>query len=346
MYQTFCFSLIVTLTAFATAATAAPQPLHAYEFEGNFTDSGTGDIAIIPQGGTLADGIFEFDPMYPGDYNEGLTLENAAITDIGVYSIEMRIKFVRLRNESPPGSYGPDQSWIKIIDYTDNLEAYGFYAEDNIRWEGPGEEGIVEFIATTGTPGGFHYPGVSPLSTIAADDWFHLVVTRDAGRLFTCYVDGEPVFDFVDERDDAVLDAPNRVLHFLQPDQFTVDRFNVYEVAKGSLDYVRLYDEALSASEVGELFAPALPGDFSGDGVVNLADYTLWRDQLGSTTPLPNDTTNGTANGTIGSAQYELWSTQFAANNSTLQATKEVPEPASLWVALAVLSIFAQRRSF
>lgn len=49
-------------------------------------------------------------------------------------------------------------------------------------------------------------------------------------------------------------------------------------------------------------------GDFNTDGVVNIVDYTVWRNNLGASTSLPNDTTG---EATVGTAQYELWKDNF-----------------------------------
>jgi hypothetical protein len=53
---------------------------------------------------------------------------------------------------------------------------------------------------------------------------------------------------------------------------------------------------------------PAASGDFNNDGVVNAADYTVYRDNSGSGTALPNDNGLGTP---IGAAHYTLWDTNY-----------------------------------
>lgn len=55
---------------------------------------------------------------------------------------------------------------------------------------------------------------------------------------------------------------------------------------------------------------PTLPGDYNGDFVVNMADYTSWRDQLGSTTN-PFTVADGNGSGTIDAADYLLWQRSF-----------------------------------
>ncbi|QDU57360.1 PEP-CTERM sorting domain-containing protein [Aeoliella mucimassa] len=61
-------------------------------------------------------------------------------------------------------------------------------------------------------------------------------------------------------------------------------------------------------SNSGSLASAVAEGDYNDDGEVNLADYTIWRDNLGATeVTLPNDP-NG---GTIGTAQYDTWKSNF-----------------------------------
>lgn len=82
--------------------------------------------------------------------------------------------------------------------------------------------------------------------------------------------------------------------------------------------------------------APELPGDFNDDHVVDAADYVLWRKNVGTSNPLPNDPHGGI----IGPDQYGTWRDHFgqtlgnAAVNSIHQSA--VPEPGAL--ALLVFS--------
>lgn len=93
------------------------------------------------------------------------------------------------------------------------------------------------------------------------------------------------------------------------------------------------------------LWSPeGVPGDFNNDGLVNLADYTTWRDNLGATAgTLANDST-GEA---IGAAQYDLWKSQFDGGDGAPGLSATVPEPSGigLWLGGVVLALLSIRRA-
>jgi hypothetical protein len=59
------------------------------------------------------------------------------------------------------------------------------------------------------------------------------------------------------------------------------------------------------------LILQPVPGDYNRDGAVNAADYTVWRDTLGSTAFMAAD---GDNNGTIDVADYATWQSHFGAH--------------------------------
>lgn len=78
------------------------------------------------------------------------------------------------------------------------------------------------------------------------------------------------------------------------------------------------------------LTEPILTGDFNGDGRVDAADYTMWRDHLGQEIPLPGDPTPGR----VTAIDYQDWIDNFGAGSIGVQS----PEPGAiaLLVALAI----------
>lgn len=85
--------------------------------------------------------------------------------------------------------------------------------------------------------------------------------------------------------------------------------------------------------------AAGLDGDYNGNGILDAADYTVWRDALGGTTLL-NDPTPGT----VDVSDYTYWKTNFGASSGNgISAGTNVPEPNSLVLALAILGLVAAR---
>ncbi|QDT68980.1 hypothetical protein MalM25_19060 [Planctomycetes bacterium MalM25] len=123
----------------------------------------------------------------------------------------------------------------------------------------------------------------------------------------------------------------------------TVDIGTPYDTA-GEQDLVFQFalvgEEFLRTGKVvygSQVSAVGLAGDYNEDGVVDAADYTVWRD-AGANDVLPNDTTPGT----VGPGDYTVWKSNYGATASSLATA--VPEPASAVLSLGLLTIVALRR--
>ncbi len=98
-------------------------------------------------------------------------------------------------------------------------------------------------------------------------------------------------------------------------------------------------EEATAGVVVYEAYVPPA-GDFNNDGIVNAADYTVYRDNLGAA-GLPND--NGL--GTVGEAHYELWRDNYGATSGAASSVASaVPEPSSVAMVVVMLGLSARRR--
>lgn len=88
---------------------------------------------------------------------------------------------------------------------------------------------------------------------------------------------------------------------------------------------------------------PASPGDFNGDGLVNAADYTTWRDNLGQPASAINEQGSGAL--LVVEADYDVWAENYGADYSP--GATAVPEPASLGLVLAaaLFGVRTHRRS-
>jgi len=110
----------------------------------------------------------------------------------------------------------------------------------------------------------------------------------------------------------------------------------------GSMDDIMILSRALSPEQVAflstnganQLLATLVtPGDYSGNGVIDAADYTVWRDSLGKTgTGLAAD---GNGDNVVNDADYLIWKQNFgSAGAGALSDGAAVPEPAAFVLLL------------
>jgi hypothetical protein len=87
---------------------------------------------------------------------------------------------------------------------------------------------------------------------------------------------------------------------------------------------------------------PVLAGDFNDDGVVDAADYVVWRRNLLDNTPLANETASL---GVVDQADFDAWRANFGATAGSGSGTAEfVPEPAALLLlGMGLISLDAFR---
>lgn len=109
---------------------------------------------------------------------------------------------------------------------------------------------------------------------------------------------------------------------------WTPDSRQILYLADGEVD------EAYELYIVDNPLIESVAGDYNSDGVVDAADYTVWRDTLNSTTDLRAD---GDESGTIDSADYQLWKDNFTGG--TPSAAALIPEPGTLWLASLLLAV-------
>ena len=92
-----------------------------------------------------------------------------------------------------------------------------------------------------------------------------------------------------------------------------------------------------------------ITGDYNGNGVVDAADYVVWRDHLGQSFSLPNRDPANT--GVIGTADYSSWRSHFGSTGGGGAAASAslVPEPSGILLGLmgqSLLVCVATRRRF
>lgn len=176
-----------------------------------------------------------------------------------------------------------------------------------------------------------------------SDQWYHLqhrVVMNTPGQhdgILQAWMDGEMVLD--------VQNIRYRDTSSLQIDQMYFSTFfggssSIWEASKD--EYVYYDDFVISTDFI------TIPGDYNTDGVVDAADFTVWRDAVGSPAgTIPNDFDGGV----IGQAQYDTWASNlgnevdWANFPSAIPAVTAVPEP-SAWVlcCLGFIMLSGRRR--
>ena len=95
-------------------------------------------------------------------------------------------------------------------------------------------------------------------------------------------------------------------------------------------------------AEQARMLLLGLPGDYNEDGVVDAADYTVWRDHLGAAAgTLPNDGDGGV----IGPNQYETWKASFGLTSGNVASGgQSVPEPSTVvWMVLLPAVVVLRR---
>ena len=86
-----------------------------------------------------------------------------------------------------------------------------------------------------------------------------------------------------------------------------------------------------------------MPGDYDGNGEVELEDYLVWKTSFG-TEVYPGEGADGNADGTVNAADYTRWKDSMGA---TPAMSRAIPEPATATLgglALGAAGVMALRR--
>lgn len=222
-----------------------------------------------------------------------------------------------------------------------------------------GTRGVIQFIANNqwrvlgrradgGSNSNYVSSGLTPLTAVAGQTYFVVGVFDYANPDIRLYINGV-------QHTGGVLTN-----NFGAAGSNSVDNSNFIarigqsalgtEPWRGLIDGVRIYDHALTASEILNIYQaesavthPA--GDYNDNGTVDAADYTVWRDHLNQTFQLPNEV-SGVSPGSVTTADYDEWKSRFGNAGTGSLAANAVPEPASaVLLVLAGVVICCARHS-
>lgn len=148
------------------------------------------------------------------------------------------------------------------------------------------------------------------------------LLTASNNRIFEAFLFGESVFNDARAVDLGVIFDPTTPLA-----QHDV----TFGYTTGAGDQV--------VGTVQYFTAPGVQGDYNNDGQVNAADYTVWRDHLGSNYQLQNE---GTTPGQVTTQDYDVWKSHFGqtinAFGGGAGAVAAVPEPATIGLLLTAVA--------
>lgn len=208
--------------------------IHDYQLNGSLTDS---------LGGPSLVNIFDASPpggatgtLGPTGYafgpNQGLSLSGAITA--GEYSI------VTSFNSQLLTTFG------KIIDFKGRTSDFGVYTyTDKITF----------------------YPGPLGQTTLVQNQDVQFALTRDGSGAVNIYLDGvqQVNLSFTDTLGSAVFSGPDNIVNFF------VDDANPGEAPTGFVDYIRIYDGALTGSEVAALSGISSVPEPSSLGLLTVA---------------------------------------------------------------------------
>lgn len=120
------------------------------------------------------------------------------------------------------------------------------------------------------------------------------------------------------------------------------------DTAGGEGSFLVTYNSSSNMVELSSFLASSalLEGDFNNDGIVDAADYSVWRDSLGLTGQTPYSGADADGDGQITQADYNLWVANYGAT-SLQSSSVAVPEPTSLLLLLGLsecLSTYRMRQ--
>lgn len=167
--------------------------------------------------------------------------------------------------------------------------------------------------------------------------WQHLAATFELGGELRLYVNGE--------LQDA-MPALTDTTPFASTNPWVIGAERVgSRMMVGAIDDVQIFSSALSGEEI-EALAHLIPGDVNNDGVANLSDFNLLRDNFGDTVYLRR---LGDLNQdrVVNHLDFNLWKNSVSPALAAQASWTAVPEPSSVvLLGAGALGLVALRRKY
>jgi hypothetical protein len=148
-----------------------------------------------------------------------------------------------------------------------------------------------------------------------------------ADRVLSIPLDGSPTSTLIDLRNDpaGTLLVPG----------FTTGPF----VTENTFVYVTGTPSGQTGFYLLDLSATETAGDYNADGVVDAADYTVWRDTLGQSGA--NLAADGDGDEFVDADDYTVWKTNFGQSGSAgaVAQSASVPEPSTMVMIVFALAV-------
>jgi hypothetical protein len=129
------------------------------------------------------------------------------------------------------------------------------------------------------------------------------------------------------------------------------------ETFGGDIAEIIIYARALSTAETNQVYnyltskyfaaPPFLAGDYNSDGLVDAADYVVWRDNLGQFYALNNENPTAATEGFVDEEDYNYWVANYGHTASAIASSTVVPETSSASLSLrgaAMIAMVSLRR--
>lgn len=94
-----------------------------------------------------------------------------------------------------------------------------------------------------------------------------------------------------------------------------------------------------SVVDPANFLSARIPGDYDQSGAVDELDYIAWKTTFGSSVAIAGDAADGNGNGIIDAADYTFWRDRASLGAGSLSPGENVPEPSS-FVFLALICLF------